>query len=481
MFHPNLELQHRAEDHYHDLVKTVENDYLLKKNGMQKPRLLVTSSQLIKRISPFTRFFHLGIRVTILIMVLGGVISPAYGQQDEAQNNTILDVPFYDFPFNNQNVNFTMSMRGSLSLIKDFYHLSHYGIQYGTDALVGSDDSLWGKFFIILFDLIPFPNIWLHEEWHRAVLTYRNSSSVNDWVEGKATHIKDEDLIRLKGNYPADQVRLAAAGIEVDYESVLALEKDAFFYGTTTWNFALYWLHYIINIGYLYGSASHAITDDSSDALIKEEGGSIEKRDALGFDGTAWVYDLHRPNEPYQDRGLHPSGLGIDRYIKFSDLNDDEKNYLRLQAGLSLLNLLDPHLFGYTHFGTDFKWNATLRHHLTSFGYVVDLNLFFKRQPLGVFTTIHNYHNEVRSFWGLDVEIKTDPITLRMAGWDQPEAQGFKTARGKTGGSVGLKFVYPEYDFKPYAEVEGKTEGWVAGNVYLDSNVSLNLGMIYSF
>ena len=31
-------------------------------------------------------------------------------------------------------------------------------------------------------------------------------------------------------------------------------------------------------------------------------------RDFTGPDCTAWVYDLRRPDEPYADRGTHPSG-----------------------------------------------------------------------------------------------------------------------------------------------------------------------------
>ena len=79
-------------------------------------------------------------------------------------------------------------------------------------------------------------------------------------------------------------------------------------------------------------------------------------------------------------RGAHPSGVGLDRYIRFSDLNEKEKSFLRLQARLSLFNLLDPFLFGFAGLeGEDARWNLRASHHLTSFGGVVNAHLFYKK------------------------------------------------------------------------------------------------------
>src|SRR6185436_9321120 len=68
----------------------------------------------------------------------------------------------------------------------------------------------------------------------------------------------------------------------------------------------------------------------------------IRVRDFTGHDILAWAYDLHRPNEPYAARGIHPSGVGIDRYRKPSDLRPEEMQYLRRQGKLQVLNFFDP-------------------------------------------------------------------------------------------------------------------------------------------
>ena len=43
---------------------------------------------------------------------------------------------------------------------------------------------------------------------------------------------------------------------------------------------------------------------------------NIAKRDFVGLDCNAWVYDLFRPNEPYELRGIHPIGNWIGSLYK---------------------------------------------------------------------------------------------------------------------------------------------------------------------
>ena len=53
---------------------------------------------------------------------------------------------------------------------------------------------------------------------------------------------------------------------------------------------------------------------------------------------------MQRPDEPFEDRGVHPYGEGIDRYRSLEDLSDSEINYQ--EACHHFLNLLNPHFFG---------------------------------------------------------------------------------------------------------------------------------------
>ena len=70
-------------------------------------------------------------------------------------------------------------------------------------------------------------------------------------------------------------------------------------------------------------------------------------------------------------------------------------------------------------------------------------------------------------------------VTPRLDLWLQPEQQQFETSKGKPGGLVSLKLARPfNKRLDSFIELEAKTDGWVAGNVYLDDNVSVRLGLI---
>lgn len=115
------------------------------------------------------------------------------------------------------------------------------------------------------------------------------------------------------------------------------------------------------------------------------DGADISRGDFTGPDFTAWVHDLFRPHEPYENHGTHPSGVGMERYRGLSALTPEERRYPRPQGRLQLLNLLDPFLLGVTDpLGRNpfsrapLHWNALARHPLTSFGYVIDANLVLR-------------------------------------------------------------------------------------------------------
>ena len=419
------------------------------------------------------------------------------------KGNFYIELPLYDYPFNTENSGSFPSMQQSLAITKDLYQVAHAGIE----SRLSSREKILARFSITALDfllLYPILNVWQHEEWHRAVLSRRSISSYDDVYKFDLTadsisvsRVKDEDLIRLKRESPADMVRLAEAGIEGEYELVTAIQKDNFFYGINTWNLPLYLFTYMNNINYVYFSGTNDAGAET-DRINLEEGADIPKRDALGFDFTAWVYDLFRPTEPYEARGVHPSGTGIDRYIKPSDLTSEELRYLRRQGRLAFLNLLDPHLLGISRFriingrsSPPIDVNMSIRHHLTSFGYTIDTNIFFKKDDLNLFMVVHNYANRERHFPGLDIEMLRYPVTIshvpislnvRSALWLQPEEQMFKTEEAKFGGLASLRVGWSRFsNVEPSVEVTAKTAGWVAGNPYLDSNTSVQTGLVYRF
>jgi hypothetical protein len=299
-------------------------------------------------------------------------------------------------------------------------------------------------------------------------------------------------LVALKAQHPADQVRLSAAGVEAQYELNLLLEKDAFFHDVRNRNGFLLWVNVLNSTAYLDACAGpHA--DDYTADFQKEEGSRVKVRDFTGLDCTAWVYDLFRPDEPYDARGPHPSGIGIDRYIDWSDLTPEERSFLRRQRNLSLLNLVDPFLFGYDRgFNGEWRaaplrWNMTLRHHLTSFGTSTGANLFLRGTTIDAFAMLQIFRNRRHSFPGVSLELRRIPLSVASANaklgvvaaiWKQPEKQDFYTDEGEFGGQFAVRLDYPlREDVYAYVESDAKSSGWVAGNVYLDTNLSIRIGV----
>ena len=217
-------------------------------------------------------------------------------------------------------------------------------------------------------------------------------------------------------------------------------------------------------------------------------------RDAVGMDFTSWVYDLFRPNEPYTNRGAHPSGVGIKRYIMTNNLTMDELNYLKLQGVLTFINLISPQLYFYNRFeavsplnGKTFYWNFALQHHLTSFGFDVAVDLFYKQGELNLFAAVHSYFNKQNYFPGLELEVVDYPLrlgeyTVSLSGsahlWLQPQSQSFATGNGQFGAFASFKARFPViWGIGTFFEIDAKTAGWKAGNVYLDPAVQARAGL----
>ncbi len=430
-----------------------------------------------------------------------------YAQKAQSQESNdaheraplILDFPLLDVPFNSIGSGFEFpSMRQSLSLSTNFYQGVHFAIGRSEEPTLGP------RLGIALFDLVtatlPLSSTWLHEEWHRAVMSRRKIGSYNDTYNfpiGQSviavSHVRDEDLERLKRDHPAEQARLSTAGIESQYEQNLLLEKRRFFFQTPSWDKLVLWMNHVNNIFYLQTCASGAadsITEEENEA----DGVNLLKRDFTGLDCTAWVYDLYRPDEPYSARGPHPSGVGINRYRKFSDLSEEEKSFLRLQANLSLINLLDPFLIYFDEFqggifGYGDKWNLNLRHHITSFGYSIEGNLFLKQAEKNWLFKLQNFVNAVRYFPGLSAELIRYPlsdgrynISAKANVWLQPRNQRVKSTEDDLGALASVELGYPiSKNFETHWGLEAKTDGWVAGNVYLDRNFSSWVGATLIF
>lgn len=412
-----------------------------------------------------------------------------------------LDFTLVDAPYNTSNSGRAPSMRQSL----EFSIATYEGLHGGIERLFGPRRGL-GKTAIVLADLattlelaLPLTSIWVHEEFHRAAMGRRGVDSHNDVLDLKfggawiaVSHVRDADLARLKREHPADWVRVNEAGIEGELLLVRDLERRRFFGRSTAWHLPLYWLTKLGTIGYVR-SGSWDDTDADVDVMNIEDGTNIERRDFTGHDLLGWVYDLHRPDEPYDTRGVHPSGVGIDRYRRRAHLTSGEQSYLKRQGQLQLLNLVDPFLFGINGGlpigrGADpVRVSGGLSHYLTSFGHTLDVNVLARKGAANMAVTLHAYKNRDSRFAGLETELLDYPIEFggrgwtvspRLAVWMQPALQRFDSARGTAGGLAGLRLrTAMSRHMGAFVDLEAKSAGWVAGSEYLGRNVSFRVGL----
>ena len=231
----------------------------------------------------------------------------------------------------NLTLGFWPGMRQSLALTKDAYYGVHGAImsipypRAMPKILVVTIDYTLIVVTDVFATFVPFGDGWMHEEWHRSVMSRRGISSYDDIYDFpffrdliNVSHVKDEDLVRLKARHPTDQIRMSAAGIEGDFARGVAYDKDRFFFKTRGATLFAQWMSTLNAIAYM-NSAAFA-SDEPTARLNEEEGANVPVRDFTGLDPTGWVYDLFRPDEPYAARGLHPSGVGLDRYRSGSDL-----------------------------------------------------------------------------------------------------------------------------------------------------------------
>ena len=435
-------------------------------------------------------------RSTTGALVIALLLVSTVATADERKPVANIDVPIIDLPDLYNGHLRAPTMEQSLGITSAFYETSSTALQRAFGA-----HERRGKIATALFDLVtlaevpmPLGDVWLHEEWHRAVLSNRGIDSFDDVYKFDlssdsiaVSHVRDADLIRLKRDHPADQVRLQEAGIEGELMLTQRLQKDHFFRGSTGWHLPLYWLVKLDTWGYVQSGGTHESdveTDDSNAA----DGPNIPKRDFTGHDFNGWVYDLFRPDEPYIARGIHPSGVGINRYRKSTDMTPQERAFLHRQGQLQLINLLDPNLADFDGMTIGRATvNANAAHFLTSFGYTIDANVFARDSQHKLFVTLHDYVNGQRSFPGVDAELidhridvrgRTIHVSPRVALWLQPENQRFDDSSGSLGGLAALRVDLPASGrIGSFVELETKTSGWVAGNVHLDPATAVRFGL----
>ncbi len=457
-------------------------------------------------------------KITLLLIIIL-IQKLSIGQINDSLRKPYLkfDLTFFDLPYqfdaaktvNNGTLNFKGFMKGyanpsmqqSLYLTTDIYSITHYGIDKLFKVKKKYRDTKY-KFLhissLLLSNFIltyaPTGDGWLHEEYHRAVMNRFHVNSFDDMNTFpigaelvSVNNVKDEDLIRFKSESPADFIRMHVAGIEGGYLLIDRLQKHNFFYQQNLTHEILYALTTINSISYVVGSSKPDVVDVETDKMNKKEK-TIEERDFTGFDFSAWAYDLFNPNEAYQDRGVHILGNGIDRYIKTTDLSSDALDYLEKQGNLQFLNLLSPMLFWQKSIklNDNINFNFAIRHLLTSFGNDISLNVFLQINENNFIVRYHHANNYKNAFPAIELELFEYPINYannifllspRVITGTQPKDQSFYTKNHEFLGSFACRIDWVLKYFSPWVEFSAKTDGWVAGNEFLNNNFSCNLGL----
>lgn len=345
--------------------------------------------------------------------------------------------------------------------------------------------------YLLAYQLMVFGPAWMHEEFHRSGTTLRGIPTFNETyyrfgggiASASVSHVSDTDMVLFKQEAPNELVRSFASGIEGQYALLRNMQQDNFFQRTQYPNVAMNILLTKQAVGYVRQFL--APDYDQSIDTMNFYGDQLNERDYVGWDFTAWVYDLHRPDEPYADRGQHPFGEGIDRVIKRADLSPEEDAYLKRMGDLQYLNFLSPEMIGIhaIRIGAGTRFSFAVRHILTSFGYDLGGDLLLDRKGRHWLLGIHTYHNRDHVFGGIELMRKglrlgAAEVDLRGMLWMQPEHGGFYDTAGAFGGLMTVRTAFRLGNaLKAYAEAEGKSDGWVMANPYLGSNLSMRAGI----
>lgn len=305
-------------------------------------------------------------------------------------------------------------------------------------------------------------------------------------------HITDEDLIRFKKESPTDFIRMHVSGIEGEYQMIDRLQRQNFFYHQNLNHQLTYILTTLNSILYVQNCSNPAFADTTTNQMNRKET-DISKRDFTGLDFLGWTYDLFHPDEPYENRGIHPLGNGINRYLKTTDLTSDQLQYLKKQGFLQWLNILSPMMFFNKPFkiSSGYTYNFAIRHLLTSFGNDISFNLFLQKNQRNFIFVFHSYNNYNNYFPALEVELFEHPLTInhnkflispRVIAGIQPKDGSFFTNSIAFLGYAGCRIDWmTKTRIKPYFEIAAKTKGWIAGNDYLKANASFNVGLSARF
>lgn len=299
-----------------------------------------------------------------------------------------------------------------------------------------------------------------HEEGHRSILTAKKIGSISQpfFNTSGAAYVKgvtDETLINFRSSDKASFIRMYTAGIESDYMMSIRSERLAAFNLDT---FSVLYPDYLFRklsvIGYLMAGSIFQCSEDYggifswyAGLLTVSEESNVLEQDICGFDTFGATKALFEDNYKFK------------RYVQYSDLLKEEKNFLNkrveYRAFLHYLSLL---LYARSNIqlGSSCAISGSVGYALAPFGDFIDENIYFKYRTdtLGDLN-FHFYARQAENYdtwypaFGLSL-VEFQPLdwlslTSGVHLWWQPEDLKFFTDESFFGGAFELtaKFVLP--------------------------------------
>ena len=319
-----------------------------------------------------------------------------------------------------------------------------------------------------------------HEEAHRSILSSMNIGSISQPFflskrGGYINGVTDNSLLNLRDKDFPDFARLYTSGLESDFmlthreETMLAFGKEKF-----------------RNLGVEYLMRKAMILQYYLIGFVKYDTDGTEeanelKRDIVGNDVYGIVRHFHRP------------AMTFHRYTKYSDLTQEEINYVRKMGYRSLFNLVNLNIIGipYIRISGNVIFNFGMGHTMSPFGDFTDENLWIKfKKKLMIETYLRQFQNRDNTFFAGGIGIKEYPLTDRLIStlnihlWKQPIDLGFNDSKGKPGGAIEWVAKY-FFATKPEGQIKGisldlgftyKTAGFLPEESKMQRNFGLRFG-----
>ncbi|MCF0124610.1 MAG: hypothetical protein HUJ68_02430 [Clostridia bacterium] len=305
--------------------------------------------------------------------------------------------------------------------------------------------------FLTGFIFVPL----VHEEAHRAILTYKGIGSVSQPIFNQhgAAYVKgvsDDTLKNLRDSDFSTFIRLHTAGIENDYTLMQSdFEKMVFF--NSKENKIISDSTYCDYLGrfasvFSYMFVLKNVMKPSSQKRLIEEKNELD-RDIVGHDVYGMIHHLFNPTGEYH------------RYWDPCDMSYEELKFGERIGWLNLFNLslLNPLLLGFgsktsIRISENHLISFTTGYALAPFGDFIDQRLYYGyygfKNSVRLSLYIREYGNRNHWFPAFGLKIlqfsPTDWFTFSAQGhfWMQPENFDFNTSVGKAGGAFEYETMF---------------------------------------